>query len=78
MSEELVECPLCGGDGKETCDNPDHGLIDALSFHDVGRIGCPVCGHDERHKVKNGGSCELCGGAGKVTQAFCNDYEGRR
>lgn len=37
-------CPGCGGDGKETCTNPDHGLISALSWHDIGRIGCPCCG----------------------------------
>ena len=51
-------CPECGGDGKETCTNPDHGLISALSWHDIGRIGCPCCGHDPGHKVPNGGKCE--------------------
>ena len=33
-------------EGVEYCDNPDHGFIDALSFHDIGRLGCPVCGHN--------------------------------
>lgn len=62
----LVECPDCGGDGKETCNNPDHGFISALGFHDIGRIGCPGCGHDPDHKVINGGKCETCKGTGKI------------
>jgi len=33
------------------CNNPDHGLIGALSFRDEGRIGCPVCGHDENKRI---------------------------
>lgn len=84
----LVTCPCCNGDGKETCHNPDHGFISMMSWHDIGRLGCPVCGHHDHHKVgskKPGGSdpCEECDGAGQVTeekaQAFCNglgyDYE---
>ena len=73
IASELVEkqcvCFVCGGDGKETCTNPDHGFISMLSFHDVGRVGCPVCGHDPNHKVKNGGSCECCNGLGKLTES---------
>lgn len=59
-----VKCFICGGDGKETCNNPDHGLISALSFRDEGRLGCPVCGHHPKYKVPNGGDCEGCGGTG--------------
>lgn len=66
LVEPYYTCFVCGGDGKETCTNPDHGFISALSFHDVGRIGCPVCGHDPNHKVKNGGDCECCKGTGKL------------
>lgn len=77
LQEELVMCCSCLGDGKDTCHNPDHGFIDLLSFHDIGRLGCPVCGHDERNKVKDGGDCELCNGTGKTTAAigrnFCSD-----
>lgn len=58
-------CETCGGDGKETCTNPDHGFIGAMGG-DVGRLGCPVCGHDENHKVINGGKCEDCNGTGYV------------
>lgn len=65
------KCPSCGGDGIETCHNPDHGFIDALSFHEVGRLGCPVCGHDPKHKVKykgQYGQCEHCNGIGRVSE----------
>jgi hypothetical protein len=67
-------CPECGGDGKETCTNPDHGFISALGWHDIGRIGCPCCGHDPDHKVYNGGKCEVCDGNGKVTMKEAEDY----
>jgi hypothetical protein len=62
---EVRDCETCGGDGKETCNNPDHGFIEAMPG-DVGRIGCPVCGHDPKYKVPNGGNCEDCNGTGKV------------
>ncbi|MDX7992623.1 hypothetical protein [Xenorhabdus littoralis] len=67
-------CPECCGDGKETCNNPDHGFIGTFPFHDTGRIGCPCCGHDEFHKVKNGDNCYICSGTGKVTDAQFSDY----
>jgi hypothetical protein len=63
----LVRCPDCGGDGRETCNNPDHGLIDAMGHFEMGRLGCPCCGHDPKHKVINGGKCETCNGTGVVT-----------
>ncbi len=79
MKENSYECPMCGGDGKETCNNPDHSFLRVMSFHDVGRIGCPVCGHDEDHKVPDGGECEVCDGTGIVTEKicteFCEDYD---
>lgn len=80
MSDK-VTCPDCSGDGRETCHNPDHGFISAMSWHDIGRLGCPVCGHDEHHKVKKGGACETCSGAGHVAEPaarlFCEqmDYD---
>lgn len=71
---EKVVCFVCNGDGKETCNNPDHGFITALSFHDIGRIGCPCCGHDENHKVVywkdgkyNQNDCDACSGTGELT-----------
>lgn len=74
---ELVVCPDCGGDGKETCHNPDHGFINMFSFHEVGRLGCPGCGHDENHKVPSGGPCLTCGGKGNCTieeaEKFANE-----
>jgi hypothetical protein len=60
------ECETCGGDGKETCNNPDHGFIDGVGG-EVARLGCPCCGHDPKHKVKNGGDCEDCNGTGRKT-----------
>ena len=38
---QMYVCPDCGGDGKETCHNPDHGFIVAVG-HDIGR-DCAVC-----------------------------------
>lgn len=67
-------CPYCQGDGKETCLNPDHGFIDAMSFHEIGRLGCMVCGHDERHKVPGGWNCELCHGFGRVSWAVAEKF----
>lgn len=80
MSKKF-KCPDCGGDGKETCNNPDHGFIHGMMWwHDIGRIGCPVCGHDPEHKVPNGGKCESCNGTGivdgtKIDELYSeNDY----
>ncbi len=71
---KLVLCPLCRGDGKETCDNPDHGFISRIGG-EIGRLGCPGCGHDPNHKVPNGGSCELCfGGNGLVDLKIAERY----
>lgn len=72
MSSEVIDkktCSTCGGDGKETCNNPDHNFIDALAGvgnGDIQRIGCPYCGHDPNYKVINGGKCEDCNGTGVV------------
>jgi hypothetical protein len=61
VHEKLVDCPDCGGDGRETCNNPDHGFIDGVGG-ETKRLGCPVCGHDPDHKTKN--KCDTCGGSG--------------
>lgn len=67
-------CSSCGGDGIERCDNPDHGFIHALSFHDIGRSGCPCCGHDEKFRMKHWNheykfyewnKCPECDGTGR-------------
>ena len=62
------KCATCGGDGIERCTNPDHGFIYALVFTDMGRIGCPLCGHDEKHRIPNS-KCPDCGGTGKTPLA---------
>lgn len=68
---------MCGGDGKETCSNPDHGFIHGIGG-EISRLGCPCCGHDENFKVFNGGDCQVCNGSGSVSQIefddFCKDY----
>lgn len=64
----LIICETCGGDGKETCSNPDHGFISGMGG-ELYRLGCPVCGHDENHKIKNGGICEDCNGTGKISES---------
>jgi hypothetical protein len=61
---EEIECETCNGTGKEICNNPDHGFLNAISFTDTGRIGCPCCGHDEDHAIPNT-VCENCNGTGK-------------
>jgi len=71
---QYVICPECNGDGKETCTNPDHGFINSLTWTDVGRLGCPCCGHDPYHKVPNGGNCNVCNGTGKISINKANDY----
>ena len=49
--EGKAKCETCEGTGK--CTNPDHGFIEAVG-HDIGRIGCPSCGHS--------GKCPDCDG----------------
>ena len=76
--EPLYLCPLCSGDGKETCSNPDHGFLSMISFRGANESACPCCGHDENHKIQNGGICEVCKGCGMITKLefdqFCVDY----
>jgi len=64
-NKKLIECEECSGTGNEICDNPDHGFIDALSFTDMGRIGCPCCGHNENRNIP-GTICEVCNGIGAM------------
>ena len=77
----MVTCPCCNGDGKETCHNPDHGFINAMGFHDIGRLGCPVCGSHPKHKVgskRDGGSapCDVCIGSGEVSDVAAREFCG--
>ena len=80
-------CPDCGGDGKETCHNPDHGFLSGvMSIMGANESACPCCGHDEDHKMKkyigNGkyeyNKCETCKGVGRVTrleyEAYLDEY----
>lgn len=78
----FVICPECGGDGMETCTNPDHGFLSAMGSvqsSDVGRLGCPACGHDPKRKVRNGGPCFQCHGSGIMSresaEVYCKDME---
>lgn len=77
MNKELVPCPDCLGDGKETCHNPDHNFIAGMFFHEIGRLGCPGCGSDPKHKVPRGGKCGTCDGVGRIheddARSFCAD-----
>lgn len=66
MDDLQYRCPDCGGDGKETCHNPDHGFIGAMGG-EMARLGCPCCGHNRDYKMK--GDCETCGGKGDVSWA---------
>lgn len=59
----IVSCPACWGDGMEICTNPDHGFIAAVGG-EIGRLGCPCCGHDPYHKT--GETCWHCKGTGEI------------
>ena len=59
----ISDCESCGGDGIETCNNPDHGWIQAVGG-ELNRLGCPCCGHDPNFKMK--GPCPDCNGTGKT------------
>lgn len=40
----------------EVCDNPGHGIINAMAgvkITDINRLGCPGCGHNEDHIVES-------------------------
>ena len=60
-----MECPECNGTGNEICDNPDHGFIAGIGG-EIGRLGCPCCGHDDEHRIP-GTKCGLCNGSGRIT-----------
>lgn len=66
--KKIYNCFVCGGDGKETCSNPDHGFIDGIGG-ETSRLGCPCCGHDPYYKVPNGGDCEACSGDGRISES---------
>ena len=67
-------CPDCGGDGIETCHNPDHGFLSGvMSIMGANESACPCCGHDEDHKMRNG-KCETCNTKGRVTQKVYEAY----
>lgn len=74
----LIRCLDCGGDGIETCRNPDHGFLDAIHFTDQGRIGCPGCGHDTYFKIRNS-ACPTCDGSKKTSldaaKKFCAEND---
>jgi hypothetical protein len=76
MKTVEFDCQHCGGDGKETCDNPDHGFISMMPG-DIGRIGCPGCGHDPEHKIPGGGKCEFCNGTGVTTYVLASEANER-
>lgn len=68
------KCPACGGDGINTCNNPDHGFM-SIGFD---AHGCPCCGNDPNHKVskyRDGKTvylpCEYCKGTGKLSKEEC-------
>jgi hypothetical protein len=60
---EERSCETCHGTGKEICNNPDHGFIDAIGG-ETGRLGCPCCGHDPEYLTKY--VCPDCSGTGKI------------
>lgn len=76
-----IICPACCGDGKETCNNPDHGLLNALSFKSANESRCPCCGHDPNYKIRfwkddkwQQRNCEYCEGTGTMSEKDFNIY----
>ena len=59
------KCKDCNGTGKEICNNPDHTLLNALSFQGANESACPCCGHDDLHRTKY--DCEKCKGTGFIS-----------
>jgi len=55
MKTDLYKCPSCGGDGIETCHNPDHRFLAAMdgSMLNANESACPCCGHREDHKIEH-------------------------
>jgi len=46
FDEKFIEYEICG--------NPDHvGIDSGLYGDDNSRIGCPLCGHDEKYRIKS-------------------------
>lgn len=71
-TERNFICPSCDGDGVATCNNPDHGFINAVGG-ELGRLGCPCCGHDPNFKIK-GEKCDLCNGEGRVSRNVADKF----
>lgn len=69
----LVTCPECGGDGVETCNNPDHGFFSWMPG-ETGRLGCPGCirGNPKHY----GHPCIQCDGLGLLPITEAADYIG--
>ena len=68
--EKKYKCPACGGDGIETCYNPDHGFLRGMNMAgqmSANESACPCCGHNQDHKTGN--KCYECKGTGVVTEA---------
>lgn len=63
-TDEVEKCEECMGTGYEICNNPDHGFISSMPG-DIGRLGCPACGHDEQHRIMSS-KCPICKGSGMV------------
>ena len=77
-----IQCPACGGDGKETCSNPDHGFLSGvMSLMGANESACPCCGHDPNYKIytyKDGKkiqpNCDCCNGTGEINEAAFYEY----
>jgi len=77
MKKQVI-CICCGGDGIETCNNPDHGFLrafDGIGGRGANESACPCCGHDEDHKIKKYvdgkyvySKCYECDGTGVLTE----------
>lgn len=84
--EKTYRCLSCGGDGKETCNNPDHGLLSMMNGAgalNANESACPCCGHSDDHKIRKWDQqtgkyfnppCWECSGTGVMTERQANEY----
>ena len=90
QESKKYRCLSCGGDGKETCNNPDHGFLSMMNGSgalNANESACPCCGHSADHKIRKWDPetgkyyyppCYECSGTGLMSESqaiqFADEY----